>query len=117
MQLKKCSKCGKTKELSSFYTGSRSWCKSCHRLAATERGRNKEKRRRRHLNRYKMMKGCAQCGYRKHPIALDFHHVGGKDKGIAGMLTHSLANLMKEIRKCIVLCSNCHRIEHSKEET
>jgi hypothetical protein len=91
------------------------WCKACHLEGAKARGKVKEINRRRHLNRYKGNKGCQHCGY-NNPIALDFHHVSGKDKGIAGMLTNKLRGIFDEIRKCIVLCANCHRIEHSKEK-
>jgi hypothetical protein len=74
---------------------------------------DKEKRRRRHLNAYKVRTGCSHCGYKDHPAALDFHHLRDKVKGIPAMMSHSLPNLFKEIRKCIVLCANCHRIEHN----
>jgi len=80
------------------------------------KGMERESRRRRHLNRYKKLKGCSHCGYDKNPIALDFHHVDKNDKrkGVAGMLSHSRRKIFDEIRKCIILCANCHRIEHSK---
>ncbi len=118
MQLKTCPNCKETKELTpnNFYINLRSWCKPCYRAYSNALVRKKEARRRRHINRYKKMKGCAHCGYNKHPVALDFHHVGGKDKGIAGMLTYKLSNIILEIRKCIILCANCHRIEHLTRE-
>ena len=60
---------------------------------------------------------CVKCGYDKHPAALDFHHKNPKKKEaqIAQMaITGSWAKMLEEIKKCIVLCSNCHRIEHYK---
>jgi len=81
------------------------------------KGMKREARRRRHLNRYKKSKGCQHCRYDENPIALDFHHVGGKDKGVAGMLSNSRKKIFTEVRKCIVLCANCHRIEQNKERS
>jgi len=59
---------------------------------------------------------CSQCG-EDHPAILDFHHLNPKDKdfelakAIAG--GYSKSRILKEIAKCIVLCSNCHRKLHS----
>ena len=69
------------------------------------------------LNRYKVAKGCHVCGYNKHAAALDFHHPerkNGRKKGVSFMKTHALKKLMAEVRKCEVICSNCHRIEHAE---
>ena len=67
---------------------------------------------------YKADKGCATCGER-HPACLDFHHrdPSTKEFNIASKsaMEHSLARLMKEIHKCVLLCSNCHRKLHYKE--
>jgi hypothetical protein len=71
----------------------------------------------RFVNRYKVFCGCQQCGYKEHYIALDLHHTDKKDKTIAEMCTDavSMRRLKKEIRKCVVLCSNCHRVTHFKQ--
>jgi|ERR1035437_7606388 hypothetical protein len=63
---------------------------------------------------YKMDKGCIDCGYNKHPEALDFDHLPEFEKkyGISG-LARSNAHpdtLWAEIAKCEVRCTNCHRI-------
>lgn len=78
---------------------------------------------------YKVKKGCAVCGYNKHPRALSFDHLdpttkneltknGGKGtKTKAGgmwQLTHAhvpLRTMIDEWRKCRILCMNCH-MEH-----
>ena len=60
--------------------------------------------------------------YDKHFSALDFHHIDPTTKETT---VHKLLNtgtptpekivaMRHEIDKCVVLCSNCHRIEHSK---
>jgi hypothetical protein len=50
---------------------------------------------------------------------LDFHHDGQseKDFNVADMAGQGLSikAIQIEIEKCIILCSNCHRIEHYEE--
>lgn len=61
---------------------------------------------------------CSRCP-ENHPACLDFHHIcGNKTKNVAKMVTEKLSmkTIMQEIAKCIVLCSNCHRKEHSVYE-
>ena len=65
------------------------------------------------VSRYKMFCGCAKCGYAEHPMALDLHHVEPKSFTVAQGLMRRWVTVRAEIRKCIVLCANCHRIEHS----
>lgn len=64
---------------------------------------------------YKKTLKCSKCGYDKHPCALDFHHMDGEEKlGSIGNFARrsTLKKLKEELAKCIVLCANCHRIEH-----
>lgn len=58
---------------------------------------------------------CTKCGYNGHLAALEFHHLDGKDKdfAIGTAMNRKWESLEKEVDKCILLCSNCHRIEHS----
>lgn len=59
---------------------------------------------------------CARCGYDKHPAAMEFHHRNGKqDKEftIGGVSNRKWEVIKKELEKCELLCSNCHRVEHS----
>ena len=67
------------------------------------------------INQYKVNRGCQRCGYNLHPSALDFHHVGDDKENNMARMVHSATTMKEvtdEIDKCIVLCSNCHRIEH-----
>jgi hypothetical protein len=45
------------------------------------------------------------------PRVLEFHHVGQKDMTVTRMVSGgwSIARIQKEISRCRVLCSNCHR--------
>jgi len=71
-----------------------------------------KKIRRRWLNIYKKAKGCSLCGYNEHPAALQFDHLDPslKVKDVSNMVTLKLKRLMDEVRKCRVLCANCHMI-------
>lgn len=57
---------------------------------------------------------CELC-LEQHPACLDFHHIDSttKYKSIATAVNDcSLDKLKKEIAKCRILCSNCHRKLH-----
>ena len=110
----------------------RAWiCKNCHRAYKKEWYQNNKKvhidgvnkykliRRnkiRQEINEMKMSSGCVKCGYKKCVEALDFHHQDNhiKEECISKMicLGFSLSKLKKEIEKCIIVCSNCHREIH-----
>jgi 5-methylcytosine-specific restriction endonuclease McrA len=84
-----------------------------------EERRNKRLSHSLFLADYKMAKGCACCGYKDHPAALDFDHLKPDEKHIelAVMNGYSRERVLAEIAKCIVLCSNCHRLKtHDPEE-
>jgi len=58
---------------------------------------------------------CELCGYNKYNGALDFHHLNKETKeySIAATgSTRSFENTKKELDKCILVCSNCHREIH-----
>lgn len=59
---------------------------------------------------------CAHCG-ESEPVCLDFHHLDPSTKETnlsKGISSLSFKKLMDEIKKCIVLCANCHRKEHKR---
>jgi hypothetical protein len=62
---------------------------------------------------------CAECGFEDYR-ALEFHHPDGQEKdfAIGQMLVdnRSIRAVQREIAKCVVLCANCHRIEHFSDE-
>jgi len=82
-----------------------------------DRNRYKRLRRKYWVNLYKTSKGCAVCGYNASPYALDFDHVDGVDKlgNPSRMFLYTLKKLMGEIKKCRVLCRNCHGIHTAHE--
>lgn len=66
------------------------------------------------LRDYKLLIGCKDCGYHAHHAALEFHHEGS-DKTLNLSFAKSLSQAKSEMAKCIVLCSNCHRVRHWNE--
>ena len=55
---------------------------------------------------------CQICGYAKHQGVLEFHHVDPATKsfGISGGgYSRSWSKIREEMRKCILVCANCHR--------
>ena len=58
---------------------------------------------------------CSICGYNKCVNALEFHHKKDKERAVAKLLKdNSREKVLKEVKKCILLCANCHRELHFK---
>lgn len=59
---------------------------------------------------------CAVCG-ETDPVVLDFDHLGDKTAAIALMINQCqpLVKIEAEMKKCQVLCSNCHRRKTAKQ--
>lgn len=112
---KKCSRCGMEKSVDEFHyknTEKRyhSWCKKC--LFNKQRIRWKDRKRK----VIDLMGGkCVKCGYDRDMAALDLHHVDPSTKEYTWNRLRELCwdKVVKEIKKCILICSNCHREIHS----
>ena len=66
---------------------------------------------------YKSSLHCARCP-ETHIATLDFHHIDPTEKEYE--VSHLVSSRMftkayKEVKKCIVLCANCHRKHHYDE--
>ena len=59
---------------------------------------------------------CKRCGYNRSSAALAFHHLDPKEKefNISANHCRSWNVIEKEIKKCVLLCFNCHAEEHAK---
>jgi len=76
-----------------------------------------KKRRKKLREMARELKGnkCAKCGYNKCARALSFHHKDPKKKDFslsAYGLTRSWKKIQAEIKKCVLLCANCHMEVH-----
>lgn len=128
METKICTKCGIEKPLTEFVknktkkNGYASECKECkHKRYLDYYKNNKSKfyaNKKRHKEKIKdyinsaKSCGCKLCG-EKDIACLDFHHINGKDFTVGQKAKDlSFDVIKKEIGKCIVLCSNCHRKVH-----
>lgn len=57
---------------------------------------------------------CVECKQVVHPAAFDFHHTDPsiKDSHVSLLMSMKKENFIPELDKCILLCSNCHRVKH-----
>lgn len=133
-ELKKCYTCGNLKEKNKFnknrcrVDGLNSICKECSKQRSRRYYKENRKehlikvgKRRTHVRELfkiwiKNIKsiGCCCCD-EKEPVSIDFHHLFNKKFVISsnGGGRVSFKSLSKEINKCILLCSNCHRKYHA----
>ena len=128
--MKTCSVCHKEKDNSEFYQskkhrdGLQSRCKACKKEAnhqyylndkATyiEQARKSKQKRVERMRAVKAAMGCRCCD-EKEPVCLDFHHhKDDKEITVAKAAAYSWARVEKEMKKCVVLCRNCHAKVHA----
>lgn len=72
------------------------------------------------LKELKASLACEKCG-EDHPACVEFHHKDPslKDMELSTVVTAgwSKERILKEIEKCNVFCSNCHRKHHFETKT
>jgi hypothetical protein len=127
-----CPKCNCSRGLGDFNFRNKTkgirqhWCKFCLRAYAARHYREypkpyKERARRhtattridskRRLLEYLSSHPCVDCG-ESDPVVLEFDHVNGeKNREVTAMANGSYCwkTIEAEIRKCEVVCANCHR--------
>lgn len=114
--MKVCSQCQKEKPLNEFYKRSNSTsyypeCKRCFTDRVSAGIRAKKKQAIEYLGGQ-----CADCGVKYHPSVYDFHHLRNKDGNWRQIQSWSFKRIKKELDKCVLLCSNCHRLRHANVE-
>ncbi len=97
-------------------------CQNCHQKLHNNNKTNRYKTNKRIFLEFKGINGCEKCGYNKNNSSLDFHHFDKKNFILSNIsitcnninkLTFEIEN---EINKCVVLCKNCHSLEHADVE-
>ena len=67
------------------------------------------------LMKYFSLHSCIDCG-ESNPVVLEFYHLSDKTSKISTLIRkRQLEIIKKEIKKCQVLCANCHRKRTAKE--
>jgi len=98
-----------------FWNSPDTWKKMDARKAADKKRHSKQMRK--IIRRYKTMYGCVFCGYKKHPDAIHFDHIdpSTKKREISTMWGYSKEAIKEEMKKCRLLCANCHA-EHTAKQ-
>jgi len=122
-----CSRCSTQKLTTDFnfksrVTGMRhSYCRECGKqLTRSHYHRNKQAyldrntrtcSRHREMVRLAKSRPCADCGLQYPYYVMDFDHLDATTKLfiLSAVSRVTRASLMREIAKCDVVCSNCHR--------
>lgn len=83
---------------------------------AKERTLRNKRLRRKEWDAFKATLSCAHCGIRN-PILIDFHHIDKNNKETVNVLIKNgrFLRAFEEVKKCIPLCANCHRLVHQRE--
>jgi 5-methylcytosine-specific restriction endonuclease McrA len=134
--MKQCGRCKQEKNLNSFSWKNQeknllqSYCRECNKKNLKcfyENNRNKflERNKTRKILIRKLVfeflqtHPCVDCG-EKDPIVLEFDHVNPstKTQNISRMVIegYSWKSIEKEIKKCQILCSNCHKRKTAREQ-
>ncbi len=141
--LKACTVCKRTKKLTDFYLREKarnryhSQCKQCYkdkrkffakehykkygdayRKRARIRKADMKRDRQDSMARYMKNRYCTSCGIDDIRV-LDFDHLDPAEKSftIARAINdaYSWERIQKEIKKCRILCANCHRIRTAEQ--
>lgn len=126
-----CALCGTTKNLEEFNfkrkVKKQPYCRACQSNKSKAFYNNNQQKSitRTRANRFKNFKAvenlildlkskpCLDCGGTFAAVSMDFDHVRGvKVLSISYMARfgYSVANIIKEMDKCEVVCANCHRV-------
>ena len=108
MPIKKCLICEASFSPKSAAANQRSCCYECMPEGT-------QLRRGDFLAKIKLQRGgkCERCGYNTCIKALEFHHLDPTQKDFTISNDHfKLKEAVKESKKCILICANCHRELH-----
>lgn len=117
MGTKICSKCKEEKNIDEFYFKKsekrfNSWCKKCVYQSQNDRRKVLKKRA------IDLLGGkCQICGYNRNLASIDFHHKDPSQKEYVWekLRRKTWEDIVTELKKCMVVCKNCHSEIHNPE--
>ena len=115
--MKKCITCKEEKPIEEFYESKgrrRNDCKTCLLALQKRRWRDRKKKA------VDLFGGeCTVCGYNKNIAAFDFHHLDPSEKEYNWntLKCRPWNEVIAELKKCTLLCKNCHSEIHHPEMT
>ncbi len=125
METKFCPKCNQVLGLDQFSLKGKTYChkcKGCQRLYSKQhyqsnRSKHIEKvikykeKVKSFIRQYKTEHPCTDCGKHYHFCIMDFDHLDSTKKSfnIGNTEHHTFPQVLEEIKKCELVCSNCHR--------
>ena len=61
---------------------------------------------------------CMKCGWHGNQAAFQFHHLNSSEKDfmIGNVANRNWEKIKTEIKKCVLLCANCHTVSHSTKD-
>lgn len=91
--------------------GSNNLCYNVSAMTEKELAHYNKQQYKKKLAEIKIASGCVDCGEKNH-IVLDFDHIRDKKYNVSRMIHDGFSwkAIVKEIKKCEVVCANCHRI-------
>ena len=95
--------------------GRRQCSESCRHHARIRQGREYRLRLRERVYAHKVAIGCGRCGFNAHGAALDWHHPNDDKERRLTVKSYFTPLGVAERAKCILICANCHRIEHNED--
>lgn len=132
-QHKICKKCNLLQPFTNYYSnkalpdGKNIWCKTCWSKYNTKRYHDdKQKSRKRNedfisrnrtaLWQVLLNSKCKNCQI-SDPLILEFDHIDTENKlfGVGALARISKDKMLEEIKKCEILCRNCHTVKTQKQ--
>lgn len=138
---KRCTRCRKHKDIEHFSRdrarsdGRYSWCKKCkyehNQSTKPQRTKKQEAWNKKHRSQwraaYRVRRSnrtalinklknvpCSDCRKKFHPFCMDFDHKLGVIKCRDVSQIMAIKDILEEVKKCDVVCSNCHRLRTYK---
>jgi hypothetical protein len=105
-----CKICRKEKGRANYNKNKESWNKTHNKTKLEKINKIQEIK--------KQSKGCSKCNEKRHYL-LDFHHLDPSQKlfQIGQGESKGWDKVLEEMKKCILLCKNCHTEFHYQEKT